>query len=111
MGPFVPGDYRVFLPTEEAWQRAEYVLLESSTPMLPLDLGVRSLAPDAEVDLGRVRRGPCGRLAVVVVAGEDLDHDPLVGAVADLPLDEDLQDLKSVRDAVDYVHEKVGDGS
>ena len=25
--------------------------------------------------------------------------------------DEDLQDLKSVRDAVDYVHAKVGDGS
>ena len=25
--------------------------------------------------------------------------------------DEDLQDLKSVRDAVDYVHGKVGDGS
>lgn len=25
--------------------------------------------------------------------------------------DEDLQDLKSVRDAVDYVHSKVGDGS
>ena len=25
--------------------------------------------------------------------------------------DEDLQDLKSVRDAVDYVYEKAGDGS
>lgn len=25
--------------------------------------------------------------------------------------DEDLQDLKSVRDAVDYVHSKVGEGS
>ena len=25
--------------------------------------------------------------------------------------DEDLQDLRSVRDAVDYVHSKVGDGS
>ncbi len=25
--------------------------------------------------------------------------------------DEDLQDLRSVRDAVDYVHAKVGDGS
>ena len=25
--------------------------------------------------------------------------------------DEDLQDLKSVRDAVDYVYDKVGDGS
>lgn len=25
--------------------------------------------------------------------------------------DEDLQDLRSVRDAVDYVHGKVGDGS
>ena len=82
-----------------------------------VDLVRDRLADILEIEPGQIREGDsfaddldADSLALIELV-EALEEELSERTVGFRIEDEDLQDLKTVRDAVDYVHGRVGDGS
>ena len=82
-----------------------------------VDLVRDRLADILEIEPGQIKEGDsfaddldADSLALIELV-EALEEELSERTVGFRIEDEDLQDLKTVRDAVDYVHGRVGDGS